>query len=161
MRASRQRGRARGGRVSSDDRLVLAVERPVPGVVVLRVAGMLGAGSRLPRLLETLTSGPSRPRHIVVDLGDVCGYGAGGLDVLVHAEPVFRRLGIGVHVCGVAARAELLPLAVVGQLAAFSGFPTVERAVAALASGPVEAGRSAAPAAIARLAHPRRPSTRS
>ena len=122
----------------SDEGLALAVEHPVPGTVVVRVAGELTrtTGPRLARLLDVLAAPPGRVRHLVVDLGDVRSFGVGGLDVLRRAAHGCGQLGVDLHVCGVAARAELLPTAVVERLAVFRTFPTVEQAVAALAGEP-------------------------
>jgi anti-anti-sigma factor len=121
-----------------DEGLALAVEHPVPGTVVVRVAGELTrtTGPRLARLLDVLAAPPGRVRHLVVDLGDVRSFGVGGLDVLRRAAHGCGRLGVDTHVCGVAARVELLPMAVVERLAVFRTFPTVEQAVAALAGEP-------------------------
>ena len=143
---------------SSDDAVSLAVERPAPGIVVVRVAGVLNraTGPRLARLLDVIIGGGHRPRHVVVDLGDVRAFAVAGLDVLRHGEYGCHRLGIGLHVSGLAAREELLPAAVVERLAGLPGFPTVERAVAALAPVPVETARAPAPAALSLVSHPRR-----
>jgi anti-anti-sigma regulatory factor len=144
---------------SSDDTVSLAVEHPAPGIVVVRVAGVLNraTGPRLARLLDVITGGRGRPRHVVVDLGDVRAFAVAGLDVLRHAEYGCRSLGVGLHVCGLAAREELLPAAVVERLAGLPSFPTVECAVAALAAPvPVETVRAPAPAALSLVSHPRR-----
>ncbi|MCX6462478.1 MAG: hypothetical protein NTW05_02625 [Pseudonocardiales bacterium] len=142
---------------SSDERTVLAVERPAPGIVVVRVAGPLGdtSGARLARLLDVLGTGPTRPRHVVVDLGDVGWFGSCGIAALHAAEAGYRGLGVGLHVSGLSARMELLPVGVADRLARLPGFPTVERAVLALSAPAAEAGRATATAAISRAAHVR------
>ena len=146
--------------LSSSEAVSLAVERPVPGVVVVRVAGVLNrlTGPRLARLLDVLAGGRNRPRHVVVDLGDVRAYDGAGLDVLRHGEYGCRHLGIGLHVSGLAGREELLPTAVVERLSGLPGFATLERAVAAL-SAAADPARTRSTALI-RVAHPpRRPRT--
>ena len=146
--------------LSSSEAVSLAVEHPAPGIVVVRVAGVLNrtSGPRLARLLDVLTGGRNRPRHVVVDLGDVRAYDGAGLDVLRHGEYGCRHLGIGLHVSGLAGREELLPTAVVERLSGLPGFATLERAVAAL-SAAAEPTRTRS-TALTRVAHPgRRPRT--
>lgn len=125
----------------------LAVESPIPGIVVVRVAGQLTrlTAPRLARLMDhqlryaprpptpDATAQAARLRHIVVDLAGVSTFGVGGLSVLSHARHVATRAGIGLILTGLDARLPALP-GDVGILAAqFSTLPTLERALEVLA----------------------------
>jgi ABC-type transporter Mla MlaB component len=125
------------------DSLMLTVEEPVVGVVVVRVGGELNrvAAPRLARLLDhqldrcVAAHHPpgtvDRRAHLIVDLAGVRTFDAGGLSALRHAQYTADVADVGVHLTGLAARAGLLPGWAAEELAPFDGFPTTEDALTA------------------------------
>jgi anti-anti-sigma regulatory factor len=126
--------------------LVLAVENPAACVVVVRVAGDLDRSTapRLARLLDaqldrclevsrggTARTADGRP-YLIIDLGGVRTFGAGGLLVLRHAQYTADQADIGLLLTGLTARAGLLPGWAAELAQAFPGLPTTEDAVAGL-----------------------------
>jgi hypothetical protein len=126
--------------------LMLAVENPATGVVVVRVAGHLDRSTapRLARLLDvqldrclevsrrgTVRTADGRP-HLIVDLGGIRHFGAGGLLVLRHAQYTADQADIGLLLTGLTARAGLLPGWAAELVAGFPGLPTLEDAMARL-----------------------------
>ncbi|MCW2718333.1 hypothetical protein [Pseudonocardia sp.] len=122
--------------------LILAVEEPVAGVVVVRVGGELNRGTapRLARLLDgqldhcvAVHDTPAtidRRAHLIVDLSGVRNF-AGGLSVLRQAQYTADLADVGVHLTGLVARAGLLPAWAAELMAQFNGFPTAEDALTA------------------------------
>jgi anti-anti-sigma regulatory factor len=130
--------------------LMLAVENPAAGVVVVRVAGDLDRSTapRLARLLDaqldrclevgrggTARTADGRP-YLIVDLGGIRYFGPGGLLVLRHAQYTADQADIGLVLTGLTARAGLLPAWAAELVAGFPGLPTAEDAVAGLRSSP-------------------------
>lgn len=117
------------------DVLQLAIETPACGLRVILVAGELDRASscRLARLVDVqtcaLADGAGGTGHIIIDLGNVRFFGVGGLEVLLTARDASCRAGVTVHLAGLGARELLLPQRVIGLLAAFSTFDTLERAL--------------------------------
>lgn len=122
--------------------LVLAVEEPSPGVVVVRVAGELNraTGPRLARLLDAqldrcvAAHHPSTTvdgrAHLIVDLDGVRNF-TGGLPVLRHAQYTADEADVPMHLTGLAARADLLPGWAAAGLMPLSEFSTPEEALTA------------------------------
>lgn len=116
------------------DTAQLAVEAPVPGLRVVRVAGVLDqvttarlarvAGDQLARLVDE-----PGPGHILVDVAEVRFFGDADLAALVKVRDDAREVGVGVHITGLAAREAVLPMAVTSGLAQFTAFPTLEQAL--------------------------------
>lgn len=132
--------------------LVLAVENPGAGVVVVRVSGDLhrSTAPRLARLLDaqlarclvvsrngTARTANGRP-CLIIDLGGVRNFGAGGLPVLRHAQYTADQADIGLYLTGLSARAGPLPGWATELVAAFPGQPTAEDALAGLQASPEE-----------------------
>ncbi len=130
--------------------LVLTVENPAAGVVVVRVAGDLhrSTAPRLARLLDsqlgrcleasrrdTARTADGRP-YLIIDLAGVRNFGAGSLLVLRHAQYTADQADIGLVLTGLSARAGLLPGWAAELAAAFPGHPTVEDAVAGVQPSP-------------------------
>ncbi len=126
--------------------LMLAVENPAPGITVVRVGGDLDrvTAPRLARLLDvqldrcldvargsTPVTADGRV-HLVVDLGAVRSFGAGGLMVLRHVQYTADQADIGLCLTGLTARAGLLPGWAAELVAGFPGLPTLEDALARL-----------------------------
>jgi anti-anti-sigma regulatory factor len=130
--------------------LTLAVEDPAAGVIVVRVAGDLDRSTapRLARLLDaqldrcleasrggTARTADGRP-HLIIDLGGVRNFGAGGLLVLRHAQYTADQADLGLALTGLTARAR--PGWAAELVAGFPGLPTAEDAVAGLRPSPEE-----------------------
>lgn len=118
------------------DGVQLAVERPVPGIVLIRVAGNLDGVSavRVNRLVEQqlriARSRPDIPRTtIVVDLADVRHFGTGGLETLSEAARRAVSARSGMLVTGLDARREILPQSVAEVIPRLTTSPTVESAL--------------------------------
>ncbi len=123
--------------------LVLAVEDPAAGVTVVRVAGDLDrlTAPRLARLLDVqldrclgvarrgTAATPDGRAHLIVDLGAVRHFGAGGLPVLRHAQYTADEADIGLYLTGLTARAGLLPGWAAELVAGFPSLPTLEDAL--------------------------------
>lgn len=110
----------------------LAVERPGPGVVVIRVAGDLDRHTvmRIIRLVDQqreLTR--SRNPRVVVDLAEVRSFAEGALDPLCEAGARIAAAGGRLHVTGLAAREPVLPNRVADVIPRLATFPTLEVAL--------------------------------
>lgn len=130
--------------------LVLAVEQPADGVIVVRVAGELNrmTAPRLARLLDgqldrclAAARRTDTRAHLIVDLGNVGHFGEGGLLILRHAQYTATEADVGLHLTGLTARAGQLPGWAGDLLARFDGFPTLEDAVRTLRAEEQEARR--------------------
>jgi anti-anti-sigma regulatory factor len=120
------------------DQAQLSVEVHGPRLRVLRVAGLLDAltVTRLACLAEVQLSRPGCTGHLVLDLGEVRFFGTDDFDALVQVRDTARAGGVRLHLTGVTARQELLPVRITEALAQFSMFPTVEQAQRELVGRP-------------------------
>ncbi len=135
----RQSGSAGAGRERAWQAIELAVECPVRGVVVIRIAGDLDrfTAPRVARLVDNQLAdiGSTRmPRlaHLIIDLAQVRRFGIGGLEVLRHARYTGGRTGVQLYVTGIADRAMMLPTRVADLIPQFRTFPTIDHALATL-----------------------------
>lgn len=112
------------------DAAQLSVENFAPGFRVVRMSGVLDAGTapRLARVVATQLDRPGCVGDIVVDLGEVRFFGAHDLAALACVRDRGKRAGVCLHLAGLAGREALLPLNVITELTQFSVFPTVEQA---------------------------------
>jgi anti-anti-sigma factor len=72
--------------VSSRDGFEVEVQRPAPGVIVLRVGGALDLWTSLPLLDAILDAFRERPELIVVDMSDVLSVDDTGLRMLADGS---------------------------------------------------------------------------
>jgi anti-anti-sigma regulatory factor len=106
----------------------LSVEVLGPRLRVIRMAGVLDPVT-VTRLAAVTESQMARcTGHIVIDLDNVRYFGTDDLGVLVMVRDAASAAGIRVHLAGLAAREAMLPAGIIGALAQFSRFPTVEQA---------------------------------
>ncbi|AEA24830.1 STAS domain-containing protein [Pseudonocardia benzenivorans] len=124
--------------MTSDGTILVAVEKPEPDVVVVRVAGTLDrtTSTRLLRVVEMQVHVPGlirrvRPRRVLVDLASVSRVDAHGLCALRRAESLARRGGVRLQVTGLADRRDVLPGEVVEVLDALDACASLEDALAA------------------------------
>ena len=132
--------------------LMLAVEDPARGVVVVRISGDLDRRTaprlarlldgQLDRCLEVARSGTAATADgracLIVDLAGVGTFGAGGLLVMRHAQYTADQADIGLFLTGLTARPGPLPGWAAELVAGFPGLPTAEDAVAHLLASPGE-----------------------
>jgi anti-anti-sigma regulatory factor len=106
----------------------LSLEVLGPRLRVIRMAGVLDrvTVTRLAALTEAQIARCAG--HIVIDLDNVRYFGTDDLDVLITVRDAASAAGVRVHLAGLAAREAMLPAGIIGALAQFSRFPTVEQA---------------------------------
>lgn len=116
--------------------LRVAIDQPMPGLRVVRVAGELDMLTA-PQLDSCLLSQiDARGEHVVVDLNKVTFLGAAGLTSLVRAREAATGHHIELHLTGVDHRAIARPLEVTELRPTFSIHPSTE-SVLARVGGPV------------------------
>ncbi|HKS53502.1 MAG TPA: STAS domain-containing protein [Pseudonocardiaceae bacterium] len=115
----------------------MAIDQPIPGMRVVRVAGALDIQTA-PQLDPCLLSQiDGRGGHVVVDFSKVTFLGAAGLGSLVKAREAAACHHITLHLTGVDRRAVARPLKITGLLPTFSISPSIESVIARV-SDPVQ-----------------------
>ena len=117
--------------------LHVAIDQPMPGVRVVRVAGeldMLTAPQLASCLLRQIDA---RGGHVVVDLSKVTFLGAAGLGSLVKAREVATCHHVELHLTGVDHRAVACPLEITGLRPTFTIQPSAESVIARV-GGPAQ-----------------------
>lgn len=123
--------------------LRVAIDQPIAGVRVVRVAGELDMQTA-PQLHSCLLSQIDvRGRHVVVDLSKVTFLAAAGLESLVRAREAATCHHIKLHLTGVDHRAVTLPLEITGLLSTFSIHPLAESVIGRV-GGPIQLTASGA-----------------
>jgi anti-anti-sigma regulatory factor len=120
----------------------LSVEVFSPQLLVVRMAGVLDEVTlaRLAALVRAQMERPGCCGHVVVDLGEVGFFGTNDVTALLAVRDDARDRDVQVHVAGITAREDLLPVAITAAFAQFSSFPTLEKAEPALAGPPARVG---------------------
>jgi anti-anti-sigma regulatory factor len=139
-----------------DDAVVLAVDSPANGIVVVHVAGRLDGRTtaRVASLLDSLLrrfaaatgamtlrpgASPQRPGRegpaLIIDLAEVSHLSGRGLDGLRHAHELAGDVGVTLHLAGLTAEAGILAAWAAELLPGFSIFPVLDDALACLARG--------------------------
>jgi anti-anti-sigma factor len=80
--------------VSSRDGFAVEVERPAPGVILVRVKGALDLWTSLPLLDAILAAFSDHPRLIAVDMSDATAMDATGLRTLVEGSGHIEEGGV-------------------------------------------------------------------
>jgi anti-sigma B factor antagonist len=110
--------------------LRVAIDQPMPGVRVVRVAGELDMLTA-PQLDSCLLSQIDvRGGHVVVDLSKVTFLGAAGLGTLARAQEAATCHHIELHLAGVDHRAIARPLEITGLRPTFALHPSTESVIA-------------------------------
>ena len=117
--------------------LRVAIDQPMPGVRVVRVAGELDLLTA-PQLDSCLLSQiDARGGHVVVDLSKVTFLAAVGLGSLVKAREVATCHHVELHLTGVDHRAVARPLEITELRPTFTIHPSAESVIARV-GGPVQ-----------------------
>jgi anti-sigma B factor antagonist len=123
--------------------LRVAIDQPMPGVRVVRVAGELDMLTA-PQLASCLLSQiDARVGHVVVDISKVTFLGAAGLGSLVKAREVATCHHVELHLTGVDHRAVARPLEITELRPTFTIHSSAESVIARV-GGPVHLTDSAA-----------------
>ena len=121
--------------------LRIVIDRPLPGVRVVQVAGeldMVTAPHLDSRLLDQIDK---RDGHIVVDLSAVTFLGAAGLTSLVRAREAATCHDIGLHLVGVDHPAVARSLEITQLRPTFAVHPSTGSAITALATTAADRSR--------------------
>ena len=106
--------------------LRVAIDQPIPGVRVVRVAGELDMQTAPQLHCCLLSQIDGRGGHVVVDLSKVTFLGAAGLESLVRARQAATCRHIKLRLTGVDHRAVARPLEIAGLLPTFAIHPLTE-----------------------------------
>jgi anti-sigma B factor antagonist len=120
--------------VSDAEALRVAIDQPMPGVRVIRVAGELDMLTA-PQLDSCLLSQIDvHGRHVVVDLSKVTFLAATGLGSLVRAREAATCHHIKLYLTGADHRAVAHPLKITGLCPTFTIHPSTEAVIARVAA---------------------------